>query len=171
MSAAAELVSIIEANGGRFLIEGEELVIRPGDAAMPLVEELRTHKAEIIALLQSRTKQEPDSTPESDALGLWMPARCVYRDRCFGGVGALYLDLSRWCADHGQTAPESRRAFAAELQAEGFAVNTDGLVYGLMLGEDWEACERAQAAPEPSYNPECKPSEHKTGHSRRNAKA
>jgi hypothetical protein len=147
MSAAAELVSIIEANGGRFLIEGEELVIRPGDAAMPLVEELRTHKAEIIALLQSRTKQEPDSTPESDALGLWMLARCVYRDRCFGGVGALYLDLSRWCADHGQTAPESRRAFAAELQAEGFAVTTDGLVYGLMLGEDWEACERAQAAP------------------------
>ena len=144
MSAAAELVSIIEANGGRFLIEGEELVIRPGDAAMPLVEELRTHKAEIIALLQSRTNQEPDSAPENDGLGLWMLARCVYRDRCFGGVGALYLDLSRWCADHGQTAPESRRAFAAELQAEGFAVTTDGLVYGLMLGE---ACERAQAAP------------------------
>ena len=171
MSEAEELIRIVEGRGGRLFIEGEKLVIEPEEAALPLVDSLRTYKPEIVALLQSRTEQETESAPENDALGLWMLERCVYRDRCFGGVGALYLDLSLWCADHGQTAPESRRAFAAELQAEGFAVNTDGLVYGLMLGEDWEACERAQAAPEPSYNPECKPSEHKTGHSRRNAKA
>jgi hypothetical protein len=148
MSAAAELVSIIEANGGRFLIEGGELVIRPGDAAMPLVEELRTHKAEIVALLQSRTGQETESAPDDPLPGEWLLERCVYRDRCFGGVGALYLDLSRWCADHGQTAPESRRAFAAELQVEGFAVTTDGLVYGLMLGEDLETVMHFQGVPD-----------------------
>jgi hypothetical protein len=148
MSAAAELVSIIEANGGCFSVEGGELVIRPGEAALPLLDSLRAYKPEIVALLQSRSEQETDSAPDSDAPGLWMLARCVYRDRCFGGVGALFLDLARWCADHGQTAPESRRAFAAELQAEGFAVTTDGLVYGLMLGEDLETVMHFQGVPD-----------------------
>jgi hypothetical protein len=167
MSTAEELVSIIEANGGRFLIEGEELVIRPGDAAMPLVEELRTHKAEIIALLQSRIEQETESAPDDPLPGEWLLERCVYRDRCFGGVGTLYLDLARWSAAHRQPAPESRKAFTAALQAEGFAVTADGVVAGLLLREDLEACERTQAVPEPS----CKKSGHKTGHSRRDAKA
>ena len=153
MSAAAEFVSIIEANSGCFSVEGGELVIRPGEAALPLLDSLRAYKPEIVALLQSRSEQETDSAPDSDAPGLWMLARCVYRDRCFGGVGALFLDLTRWCADHGMPLPESRRAFTAELQSEGFAVTTDGLVYGLMLGEDWEAHERAQAAPEASGPP------------------
>jgi len=148
MTPAAELVQIVEQRGGRLFIEGEKLVIEPEEAALPLVDSLRAYKPEIVALLQSRIEQEMESAPENDALGLWMLARCVYRDRCFGGVGALYLDLSRWCADHGQTAPESRRAFAAELQAEGFAVTTDGLVYGLMLGEDLETVMHFQGVPD-----------------------
>jgi hypothetical protein len=147
MNEAAELVQIVEARGGRLFIEGEKLVIEPDTAALPLMDSLRAFKPEIVALLQSRAEQELDSVPESDALGLWMLERCVYRDRCFGGVGALYLDLARWCADHGQTAPESRRAFTAALQAEGFAVTSDGLVYGLMLGEDLETVMRFQSVP------------------------
>jgi hypothetical protein len=139
MNEARDLIQIIESRGGRLTVEGEKLVIEPATAAAPVIDSLRTFKPEIVALLQSRTEQETNPAPESDALGLWMLARCVYRDRCWGGVGALYLDLARWCAEHGQPAPESRRAFAAELQAEGFAVTTDGLVYGLMLGEDLEA--------------------------------
>jgi len=153
VNPAMELVQQIEANGGRFLIDGEELVIRPGDAAMPLVEELRAHKRAIMDLLRSRAQQEQDAADDSDSFGLWMLARCVYRDRAWGGVGALHLDLARWCAAQGRALPESRRAFTAELQAEGFAVTTDGLVYGLMLGEDLEAHERFQAAPADSGPP------------------
>ncbi|MGA2752123.1 MAG: hypothetical protein ABSE53_00035 [Terracidiphilus sp.] len=148
MNEAEELIRIVESRGGRLTIEGSKLVIEPEEAALPLVDSLRTYKPEIVALLQSRTEQETESAPENDALGLWMLERCVYRDRCFGGVGALFLDLARWCADHGQTAPESRRAFAAELQAEGFAVTTDGLVYGLMLGEDLETVMHFQGVPD-----------------------
>jgi hypothetical protein len=129
MNEAEELIRIVESRGGRLTIEGSKLVIEPEEAALPLVDSLRTYKPEIVALLQSRTEQETESAPENDA---------------------LFLDLARWCADHGQTAPESRRAFAAELQAEGFAVTTDGLVYGLLLGE---ACERAHAAPVDSGTP------------------
>jgi hypothetical protein len=149
-----ELVQAVEANGGRFTVEGEWLVVYPTEAGAPLLEELRQHKPEIIALLQSRTEQETGPAPDSDVLGLWMLARCVYRDRCFGGVGALYVDLARWCADHGRPVPASRRAFVTALQAAGFAVTTDGLVYGLMLTEDLEAHERFQAAPEGSGQPE-----------------
>jgi hypothetical protein len=83
----------------------------------------------------------------------------------------LHLDLSRWCADHGRPVPESRAAFVAALQTESFAVTTDGLVYGLMLKADLEAHERFQNPPESAYNPNCKLSGHKTGHSRRKAKA
>jgi hypothetical protein len=148
MNEAEELIRIVESRGGRLTIEGSKLVIEPEEAALPLVDSLRTYKPEIVALLQSRTEQETESAPENDALGLWMLERCVYRDRCFGGVGALFLDLARWCADHGQTAPESRRAFTAALQAEGFAVTTDGLVYGLMLGEDLETVMHFQGVPD-----------------------
>ena len=167
MNEAQELIRIVEGRGGRLFIEGEKLVIEPEEAALPLVDSLRAYKPEIVALLQSRSEQETDSAPDSDAPGLWMLARCVYRDRCFGGVGTLYLDLARWSAAHRQPAPESRKAFTAALQAEGFAVTADGVVAGLLLREDLEACERTQAVPEPS----CKKSGHKTGHSRRDAKA
>ena len=148
MSEAEELIRIVEGRGGHLFIEGEKLVIEPEEAALPLVDSLRTYKPEIVALLQSRTEQETESAPENDALGLWMLERCVYRDRCFGGVGALFLDLARWCADYGQIALESRRAFTAALQAEGFAVTTDGLVYGLMLGEDLETVMHFQGVPD-----------------------
>jgi hypothetical protein len=146
-SMAMELVQAVEANGGRLTIEGEWLVIYPTEAGAPLVEELRQHKPEIIALLKSRTEQETETVSDSDALGLWMLARCVYRDRCWGGIGALHLDLARWCADHERPVPASRRAFVDALQEEGFAVTKDGFVYGLMLGGDLEVYERYQAAP------------------------
>jgi hypothetical protein len=153
MNEAEELIRIVEARGGRLSIEGEKLVIEPKEAALPLADSLRMFKPQIVALLQSRTEQETESVPDVPLKGEWMLARCVYRDRCWGGIGALYLDLAQWCAEQGQPAPASRRAFTAELQAEGFAVTTDGLVYGLMLREDAEACERSVAASEASETP------------------
>lgn len=148
MSPVLELVRLVEENGGRIRIDGSDLVISPREAALPVLEELRRYKAEIVALIQSVTGQATDAEPDGDALpGEWLLDRCIYRDRCWGGIGALYLDASRWCAEHTRPAPESRRAFVAALQAEGFAVTTDGLVYGLMLAEDWEAHQRFQNPP------------------------
>ncbi|MGB9407993.1 MAG: hypothetical protein WCA89_10680, partial [Terracidiphilus sp.] len=94
MNAAAELVERIEAAGGRFTVEGEELVVRPGDPAVTFVAELRIHKGEIIDLLQSRTAEPMEATLP----GEWLLEQCAFRDRCFGGTGALYLSLARWCA-------------------------------------------------------------------------
>ena len=171
MNSAMELIQRIEANGGRFLIEGEELVIRPGDAAMPLMKELRARKAEIIALLRTRTEQEAESAPESDALpGEWLLENCLFLDRWWGGTGSLYLDAAHWCAAHRHPAPVSRQAFIAALRGEGFQVGSDGLVAGLVLKADVLAHEAFQNPPEPAYNPNCKLSGHKKGHSRRKAK-
>lgn len=134
MSRAAELIRGIESIGGEIWVEGEELVIRPGEAAMPVLEELREYKHEVIALLLSRT-----ADPVDDPLaGEWMLERCTYVDRWWGGIGALYLSLARWLAERGRPVPASRLAFVTALQREGFQVN-DGLVYGLVLKSDVKA--------------------------------
>ncbi len=137
MSAAFDLIRAVEANGGHIRVDGEYLVIAPGDAAEPVIEELRQHKAEIIGLLQNRLDSPVEGTQDVGS-GLWLLERCVYRDRWRGGTSALYVDLVRWCVDHGRPVPASRAAFVMELQAEGFQVTSDGLVYGLTLRDDLE---------------------------------
>lgn len=143
MNEALELMRIVESRGGRFILEGAQVFIEPEEAALPIVESLRAHKMEIRSLLQSRTEQRafPEATSDS-LLSAWMLDRCVFRNRCSGGVGALHLDLARWCADHERPAPASRRSFERALQEEGFSVN-DGFVQGLVLQED-EPRERLQ---------------------------
>ena len=132
MSRANELIRGIESIGGEIWVEGADLLIRPEDAAEPVLEELQRHKAEIVALLQSRV-----AVPLDDLLnGEWLLERCVYCDRWWGGIGALYLSLSRWLAERGKPVPASRLAFVTALQTEGFQVTSDGLVYGLILKED-----------------------------------
>ena len=133
MSRAAELIRGIESIGGEIWVDGTELVISPGDVAVLVLEELRQHKVEIIALLDSRNSSADRTDDSLD--GEWMLERCVYRDRWWGGVGALYLDLARWLAERGKAVPASRLSFVRALQTEGFQVTSDGLVYGLTLKE------------------------------------
>ena len=59
MSAALELVKAVEANGGRLTVAGEHLVIEPREAGISLLNELRRHKPEIVALLQRHTVSDP----------------------------------------------------------------------------------------------------------------
>ena len=59
MSAALELIRTVEANGGRFRIDGEYLVIAPGEAAAPVMEELRQYKTELMAELARRPAMPP----------------------------------------------------------------------------------------------------------------
>ena len=132
MSTALELIQAVEENGGSFRIDGEWLVVVPKAVATPVREELRRHKPEIIALLQSRAA-EPLDDQLDDGLGEWLLEECVFRDHWWGGVGALHLSLARWCASHGRPMPASRRAFLTSLQSEGFQLTSDGLVCGLVL--------------------------------------
>jgi len=51
VSAAMELIQIVESTGGRFRVDGDRLGIVPREAAAQVIEELRRHKPEIIELL------------------------------------------------------------------------------------------------------------------------
>jgi hypothetical protein len=59
MSAALELIQVVEAAGGRFKVDGDQIKIFPKGVADPLLEELRQHKQEIIELLSQRPKVPP----------------------------------------------------------------------------------------------------------------
>lgn len=54
MSAALELIQVVESAGGRFMVDGDRLGIAPREAAAPVMEELRQHKAELLAELARR---------------------------------------------------------------------------------------------------------------------
>ena len=147
MSVAADLVVTVEANGGQFLIHGEQLGIHPGDVATPLLEQLRANKAAIIPLLQRGTAKAEHEVHE---LELWLLDRCVFRDRSWTPIAVLHLDRFRWRPGHGLAVGASRLAFVDALRAQGFTVIPDGLCSGLLLKKDWKRHEAFQAAPEPS---------------------
>jgi hypothetical protein len=129
MTTAQELISIIERRGGRLTVEGDKLVIEPPEAGLPVVDSLRSHKLEIIALIQSRPV-------DNDALSLWLLERCRFDLRCASGTSALYLDFASWCVSRGWRAPTSRQVFAKALDGEGFTLTPAGFWLGLILRED-----------------------------------
>jgi len=79
MSAALELIRAVEANGGRFRVDGEYLVIAPGGAAAPVMEELRQHKTEIIGLLKSAAIPPHDPAEWREDFARWMAEDCIHR--------------------------------------------------------------------------------------------
>jgi len=74
MNEAEELIRIVESRGGRLTIEGSKLVIEPEEAALPLVEELRSHKGEILELLAERPEM-----PAGVCLIRWEPVEAPVR--------------------------------------------------------------------------------------------
>jgi len=74
MSAALELIRTVEANGGCFRVDGEYMVIAPGEAATPVMEELRQLKPEIIELLARRP-----AMPSGVRLVSWEPKAAPVR--------------------------------------------------------------------------------------------
>jgi hypothetical protein len=74
MSTALELIRTVEANGGQIRVDGEDLVISPRKAAMPVIEELRRHKAELLAELARRP-----AMPAGVRLIRWQPVPAPVR--------------------------------------------------------------------------------------------
>jgi len=68
VSAAQRLIEIVEANGGRFMVDGDRLGIVPATAAALVMEELRRHKAELIAEIARRP-----AMPRGVRLMRWEP--------------------------------------------------------------------------------------------------
>jgi hypothetical protein len=166
MSAALELVWRIEAAGGRFAVEGEELVIRPGDPAMPLVAELRLHKAEIIDLIRSRTATPPtaseamssdpqDDDPDEWAADFvaWVDANCVHRPGKDDWTAVSTLHIA-FCESQiaRDSVPCTRNAFESLLRQLGCRFS-NGMVSGFLLKTDLEAVLCFQAGPAQQAEP------------------
>lgn len=61
----------------------------------------------------------------------WVLSRCIYRARCFGETGALYIDFCEW-AVLVDSLPCMRATFEALLREAGLLF-ADGMVSGLIL--------------------------------------
>ncbi len=141
MSAALELIRAVEANGGQIRVEDGWLVIAPEDAAAPVMEALRQHKAEIIRLLESASIPPDDPAEWREPFAKWLDSACVRNPRCFGGVACLHIAFCEWEAGRGGV-PCNRETFERLLTERGFLVGEVAgvvLVSGLTFREDAEA--------------------------------
>jgi hypothetical protein len=134
MSAALELIRAVKARGGQIRIDCGDIVIAPKEAAMPILEELRTHKAEILALLQPRA-DDPESwrAPFVE----WIDANCVPFERASSGLVVLHRLYLAQAAQ-----PCTRDVFRAMLAELCFPIREVGgteLVDGLILKDDLQA--------------------------------
>jgi hypothetical protein len=153
---AKQLIEKVEANGGRFVLTGEDVTIYPATAAAPLAIELRRHRDAIIALIRA-ARMYPvamERVPEGSMLDhdptgwledfhRWALSCCFWRERSFQSVRSLHDDFCEWAAAH-DSVPCRSNTFERLLAEEGF-VFADGLVYGLILKSDWEQAMGRQA--------------------------
>jgi hypothetical protein len=141
MSSAAELIQTVKANGGQIRVENGWLVVAPEDAAAPLIEELRQHKAEIISLLESASIPPHDPAEWREPFVRWLDSACVLSPRCFGGVAALHDAFCDWESGRGGV-PCVLYVFEQMLNELGLLIGeVAGWVFvsGLILREDFEA--------------------------------
>jgi hypothetical protein len=80
-----------------------------------------------------------DPAARAEDFHRWMLERCVWRDRCFGGIGALHTSFCEW-AMSSHSVPCQRKTFERLLADAGFLV-ADGLVSGLISKADLWALE------------------------------
>jgi hypothetical protein len=139
MSTALELIQTVKTNGGQVRVEGGSLIIAPDSVALPILDDLRHHKWEIIRLLESRS-----AVPlhEADAwrgpFVEWLNAQCVVGPRFFGGLASLHLGFCEW-EQARDGVPCTRETFSALLTEESFLIGEiEGtlLVSGLVVKND-----------------------------------
>jgi hypothetical protein len=80
-----------------------------------------------------------DATAWAEDFHRWAISQCVFRDRCFGAISALFRDFADWQVIR-HDVPCTCRTFERLLREAGFFF-ADGLVYGLLLKADVLAME------------------------------
>ena len=137
MSSAPQLVEMVKANGGRLWIEDGWLIVEPRQAGLPIVQELRAHKPEIVALLQGRCDSELDQDPAAwkEDFDKWKAESCIQREGPDDSttVSALWVDFSEWTVAQ-ESAPCMRPTFERLLTDAGHWV-ADGMASGLLLAK------------------------------------
>ena len=142
MSTALDLIQTVRRNGGHLQVEGGYLVIAPDSAGLPIVEDLRRHKQEIIRLLENGPVVPFHDPAEWRAPFVeWLDSQCAFHQRAFGGLVCLHLAFCEWEQARGGV-PCRRETFVALLGELGFLTGeVEGtlLVSGLTFRDDVEA--------------------------------
>jgi hypothetical protein len=81
---------------------------------------------------------EADSAAYEETLHAWALARCVFRDGTWGGIKALHKDYATWCSEAARDVPAGLATYERLLRDFCSFTTKDGLVYGVLLQEDWE---------------------------------
>ena len=144
---ALDLIQTVRANGGQMRVDAGYLVIAPDYAALPIVDQLRQHKTEIIRLLEARKADSspiPSHDPAAwrDSFAQWLGSACAEHTRAFGGVSTLHIAYCEWETLHYGVGC-TRETFERLLQERGFLVGEVAgtvLVSGLAFRDDVDAC-------------------------------
>jgi hypothetical protein len=91
-------------------------------------------------LVKSKTffSLEAETAAYEEALHQWVLDRCVFRDRAWGGIRALHNDYAVWCDKVMRDVPAGLPAFEKLLKEFCSFTTENGLIYGVLLREDWE---------------------------------
>ena len=84
-----------------------------------------------------------------EAMLRWTQTRCAFRERSWGSLSSLYISHIEHAHQTGGMFAPDRETFQAILMALGFQIE-DGMVYGLILREDWEAASYVPPVPKPT---------------------
>lgn len=89
--------------------------------------------------MQTFSVLEAEPAAYEEVLNRWLEEQCVFRDRTWGGVKALHKHYAVWCDQVARDVPASLAMFEKLLREAGCLLTGNGLVYGLLLREDWES--------------------------------
>jgi hypothetical protein len=103
------------------------------EAASTSFEELEAHANRL-------SSGVPDNKPDAwrDAFHKWATTACVFRDRCFGGIGSLLVHFCEWTDANSTVTRCTRQTFERLLTDADFLL-ADGFVSCLILAEDGQA--------------------------------
>jgi hypothetical protein len=107
-------------------------------AAVPAV--LNVPPEEHVTTLDWRAPNPLAGDPAAweEELHQWATAHCVFRDRAWGGVAALYRDYVEWSHATGNIPPATQATFRIWIVWQGFTL-IGALVHGLVLTENMRA--------------------------------
>ena len=93
-----------------------------------------SHSGPLPIILSASGMAVHDSRAWAEDFHRWAISRCIFKDRCFGGISSLLRDFYEWQVMRDEV-PCTRRTFEALLRDAGLLF-ADGLVYGVLLKGD-----------------------------------
>jgi hypothetical protein len=114
----------------------------PAGRDSPPEKSFEAFEASSFSQIENFSPLEADPAAYEATLHEWVLARCVFRDRAWGGIKALHKNYVGWCDQVALDVPAGLATFEKLLREFCSFTTKNGLVYGVLLEEDWESWKR-----------------------------